>query len=382
MLIDYKKFKKINDLPKRKARVVVAMSGGVDSSVAAALMVEAGYDVIGVTMKLYNDNQNTSSSKTCCTGSDIKEAQKVAETLGIKHYVLDYQMNFKEKVIDDFIDNYRNGQTPIPCIRCNQTVKFTDLIQFTKSVNSEILVTGHYVRRTKSARRTFLYQAVDSSKDQSYFLFSTTKQQLEILRFPLGNYKKTQIRLLAKKFSLSNYNKPDSQDICFVPKGNYKDFIKENISKNNKLGKIVNKDDEVIGEHDGIYGFTVGQRRGIGLGGIKGSANQSPFYVLEINRKKNQIKVGTKKDLERFKIYLKDTHIIGQQDDFNLAVEIKFRSSQKKIKARVNLSESNDKAVVELTNPAFGVSPGQACVFYKRNELLGGGWIVAAEKKK
>ena len=380
MLLDYKKFRQINDLPRGDIRVVVAMSGGVDSSVAAALMAEAGYNVIGVTMKLYNDNQKVKSSKTCCTGSDIKEAQNVAKILGIKHYVLDYQVNFKEKVIDDFINNYQNGKTPIPCIRCNQTVKFTDLVQFTKSVKSEILVTGHYVRRSQKNNKTFLYQASDANKDQSYFLFSTTKQQLDILRFPLGNFKKTEIRKLAKRFGLANYNKPDSQDICFVPKGDYKDFIKQNISTEKTHGKIINKDNQVIGKHEGIYGFTVGQRRGIGLGGIKGNKKQNPLYVLEINRKDNKIKVGQREDLEKYKIYLKDTHIIGQSSDFKPDVDIKLRSSQKKIKAKVNLSKSNNKAVVELTNPAFGVSPGQACVFYKNNKLLGGGWIVAAEK--
>ena len=381
MLVDYEQFRLINDLPRGDIRVVVAMSGGVDSSVAAALMVEAGYDVIGVTMKLYNDNQKSiSSSKTCCTGSDIKEAQNVAKTLGIKHYVLDFQVNFKEKVIDDFINNYQDGKTPIPCIRCNQTVKFTDLVQFTKSVSSKILVTGHYVRRSQKNNKTFLYQASDTTKDQSYFLFSTTKQQLDLLRFPLGNFKKTEIRALAKKFGLSNYNKPDSQDICFVPKGDYKDFIRQNISTQKSDGKIINQDNEVIGKHDGIYRFTVGQRRGIGLGGIKGNKKQNPLYVLEIDRKENQIKVGHRQDLEKYKIYLKDTHIIGQFSDFRPDVDIKLRSSQKKIKAKVNLSKSNNKAVVELANPAFGVSPGQACVFYKNNKLLGGGWIVAAEK--
>ncbi len=228
-MINFSDFIKTNDLPCKSKRVVVAMSGGVDSSVAAALMVKAGYDVIGVTMKLYDDKRKKIKSKTCCTGADIHDAQKVAKSLGIKHYVLDYQENFKKYVINDFVKSYENGETPIPCIKCNQTVKFTDLIQFTKSVSSKILVTGHYVRRIKRGAEIFLNQAKDNEKDQSYFLFSTTKEQLEFLRFPLGDFKKLEIRKLAKNFGLENFNKPDSQDICFIPDGNYKNFVKKKI---------------------------------------------------------------------------------------------------------------------------------------------------------
>ena len=379
-MINFTDFIKTNDLPCKSERAVVAMSGGVDSSVAAALMVKAGYDVVGVTMKLYDDKKKLSNSKTCCTGADIKDAQKVAKSLGIKHYVLDYQENFRKYVINDFIRSYKNGETPIPCIKCNQTVKFTDLIQFTKSVSSKILVTGHYVRRIKKGAEIYLNQANDNEKDQSYFLFSTTKEQLEFLRFPLGDFKKLEIRKLAKNFGLENFNKPDSQDICFIPDGNYKNFVKKKSST--KKGKIINNKNEIIGEHEGIFGFTVGQRKGIGIGGIKGVQDQSPFYVLEINKITNTIKVGSRKDLERYVIYLKDIHLIRSYEKKILNVDIKFRSSQKKIQAKINIPKGSRFGTVQLFNPALGISPGQACVFYKKNELIGGGWIVSGELVK
>ncbi|MBF91262.1 MAG: tRNA 2-thiouridine(34) synthase MnmA [Rickettsiales bacterium] len=381
MNIDFTDFKEKNDLPNKAVRVVVAMSGGVDSSVAAALMVKAGFEVIGVTMKLYDDKRKKATSKTCCTGVDISDAQEVAKSLRIKHYVLDYQDTFRKEVINDFINSYENGSTPIPCIKCNQTVKFTDLIQFTKSVNSEILVTGHYVKRLNIDGDTILYQANDLDKDQSYFLFSTTKDQLKFLRFPLGHYKKTEIRKFAKYFKLNNSEKADSQDICFIPNGDYKDFLKNKLKKSqSNSGPIINSFDQVIGKHDGIYRYTIGQRKGIGVGGIKGNNKHEPLYVLEIDKKTNTIKVGSKKDLEKYKIYLNNIHLIGDIDKDQLNVDIKLRSSQKKMNAKINLSKKSSNAIVELNHPAYGVSPGQACVFYKKNKLLGGGWIVAAEK--
>ncbi|PPR40916.1 MAG: tRNA-specific 2-thiouridylase MnmA [Alphaproteobacteria bacterium MarineAlpha8_Bin1] len=380
MEINFSEFKEINNLPNKAVRVVVAMSGGVDSSVAAALMVKAGFDVVGVTMKLYDDKRKKVTSKTCCTGVDVLDAQEVAKSLGIKHYVLDYQDTFRKEVINDFINSYENGSTPIPCIKCNQTVKFTDLIQFTKSVNSEILVTGHYVKRATIDGNTILFQANDLDKDQSYFLFSTTREQLKFLRFPLGHYKKTEIRNLAKFFKLKNSEKADSQDICFVPSGDYKQFLKNKLKKPQSSGHIIDSFDQIIGKHDGIYRYTIGQRRGIGVGGIKGNENQKPLYVLEIDKKNNTIKVGSKKDLEKYKIYLNNIHLISDINKNQLNVDIKLRSSQKKMNAKINLSKESSNAVVELKYPAFGVSPGQACVFYKKDKLLGGGWIVAAEK--
>ena len=380
MKINFTEFKEINDLPNKAIRVVVAMSGGVDSSVAAALMVKAGFEVIGVTMKLYDDKRKKATSKTCCTGVDVLDAQEVAKSLGIRHYVLDYQDTFRKEVINDFINSYENGSTPIPCIKCNQTVKFTDLIQFTKSVNSKVLVTGHYVKRANIKGNTILFQANDLDKDQSYFLFSTTREQLKFLRFPLGHYKKKEIRSLAKSFKLKNSDKADSQDICFVPSGDYKKFLKNKLKNPQTSGYIINNFDQVIGKHDGIYRYTIGQRRGIGVGGIKGNDNQKPLYVLEINKKKNTIKVGSKKELEKYKIYLNNIHFISDINKNRLNVDIKLRSSQEKMNAKINLSKESSNAVVELNHPAYGVSPGQACVFYKKDKLLGGGWIVAAEK--
>jgi len=377
MKIDYKNLIKQNNLPSPGSKIVVAMSGGVDSSVTAAIFKNAGYEVIGVTMQLY-EGKNKKNSKTCCSGLDISDARSVSKKLGIKHYIINYKSRFKESVIDEFVESYLNGETPIPCIRCNQTVKFTDLINFTKSINSSILATGHYVRRIEKKNTINLFQAKDKIKDQSYFLFATTQDQLKLLRFPLGQFTKTEIRELASYFNLNVAQKPDSQDICFIPDGNYKDFIKKNSNQSN--GQIVNSKNEVLGTHEGIYGYTIGQRKGIGIGGIKGQNNHNPFYVIKIDKQKNQIVVGTKKELEKHKIYLKDIHLVCRNNTKKFNAKIKFRSSQDKISATVNILKPDNVAIVELNEPESGISPGQACVFYNRNELIGGGWIVAGEK--
>ena len=377
MKIDYKNLIKQNNLPSPGSKIVVAMSGGVDSSVTAAIFKNAGYEVIGVTMQLY-EGKNKKNSKTCCSGLDISDARSVSKKLGIKHYIINYKSRFKESVIDEFVESYLNGETPIPCIRCNQTVKFTDLINFTKSINSSILATGHYVRRIEKKNTINLFQAKDKIKDQSYFLFATTQDQLKLLRIPLGQFTKTEIRELASYFNLNVAQKPDSQDICFIPDGNYKDFIKKNSNQSN--GQIVNSKNEVLGTHEGIYGYTIGQRKGIGIGGIKGQNNHNPFYVIKIDKQKNQIVVGTKKELEKHKIYLKDIHLVCRNNTKKFNAKIKFRSSQDKISATVNILKPDNVAIVELNEPESGISPGQACVFYNRNELIGGGWIVAGEK--
>ena len=379
--IDFEKFRQINNLPKPGEKVVVAMSGGVDSSVVAILLKKAGYNVIGVTMQLHQ-NKSSKKTKTCCSGVDISDARKVSKKYNFKHYIIDYQKEFKKSVIDQFVNSYANGETPIPCIRCNQSVKFTDLLSFTKSIGSKYLATGHYVRRISNGNKNTIFQAVDNLKDQSYFLFTTTHSQLELLRFPLGEYKKEQVRKFAKLFELNNANKPDSQDICFIPDGDYRKFVRShNHPTFFSKGDIVDINNNVIGKHEGIINYTIGQRKGIGIGGIKGGDSQKPLYVIEINKKENKIIVGSKEYLKQYKIYLKDINLISAGMDSSFEALIKIRSGQKKINGLVKILEKSNEGVVELFNPEPGISPGQACVFYKNNQMIGGGWITAAEKK-
>ena len=374
-------FIKNNNLPKIGEKVVVAMSGGVDSSVTAALLKQIGYEVIGVTMKLY-EASSKKSPKTCCSGIDIADARKVAKKLGIKHYIIDYKEKFKESVIDRFVDSYIEGQTPIPCILCNQTVKFTDLIQFTRSLKCSILATGHYVKRIENGVDINLYQADDELKDQSYFLFATTQKQLKFLRFPLGSFSKSYIRALAENYGLINAFKPDSQDICFIPDGNYRDFVKNKTSHSSIAGNIESYDGRIIGKHNGIIDYTIGQRKGIGIGGIKGNKDSAPMYVVDIDKKNNKIVVGPKNRLMRYFIYLKDLNFFtknileGQFDAF-----IKIRSGKRLISGKIRVDKNNNtKGVVKLNEPEFGVAPGQACVFYDNfKKMIGGGWITSSK---
>ena len=377
------KFKRINNLPKKGEKIVVAMSGGVDSSVTAAILNYAGYEVIGVSMKLYEASK-VSSPKTCCSGLDIRDAREVAKKLGIKHFIVDYKSRFRQSVIDDFIESYNKGHTPIPCIKCNQTVKFKDMLDFTKSIGCSYLATGHYVKRIEKNGIVNLYQANDKFKDQSYFLFATTQNQLKTLRFPLGYFAKKEIRNLANFFRLDVADKPDSQDICFIPDGNYRDFLKKNSKSSFKQGIIETVDGIKLGFHEGLANYTIGQRKGIGIGGIKGQEEHKPFYVVDINLENNKVIVGPKDKLKKYLIYLKDLNFCsGNSPKNSFKATIKIRSGMSLVDAKVSISNTKDNiGIVELDKPEYGVAPGQACVFYNRQKkMIGGGWISASEKK-
>ena len=352
--------------------VVVAMSGGVDSSTVAGMMKNEGYNVIGITLKLYDDAKKNSKSRQCCAGQDILDAKRVADKLKIKHKILYYQNKFKTSVVDNFIDSYLNGETPIPCIQCNQTVKFKDLFQEAKDLNADALITGHYVKSITKNNITNMYRANDENRDQSYFLFSTTREQLNFLRFPLGSLDKSETRAIARKLDLSVADKPDSQDICFVPNGDYASVIEKFRPNSHIKGNIKKTDGTVIGVHDGIINFTIGQRKGIKV------ADKEPLYVLEINAKKNEIIVGPKIKLAKRKIKLKELNLLNEnKKEFEEELFVKVRSTGKLIKAKVELN--NSFANVDLLEDEYGISPGQACVFYSKNKegykLLGGGWI-------
>ena len=352
--------------------VVVAMSGGVDSSTVAAMMKTEGYNVIGITLKLYNDSKETTKSKQCCAGQDIMDAKRVADKLKIEHKILYYQKKFKEGVIDNFIDSYLNGETPIPCVQCNQTVKFTDLFQEAKNLNADALVTGHYVKSVTSDDSTEMYRGTDINRDQSYFLFNTTKEQLDFLRFPLGNLLKDETRNIARKLDLNVAEKPDSQDICFVPSGDYASVIEKFRPNSFSKGNIRNIEGQVIGVHDGIINYTIGQRKGIKI------SDKNPLYVVKIIADKNEIIVGSKDHLIKTKINLKDLNIItNDKSDFEKELFVKVRSTGKLIKAKIKINDTSAK--VDLLEEEQGIAPGQACVFYSKNDqgykVLGGGWI-------
>ncbi len=357
--------------PKKETKVVVAMSGGVDSSVVAALMKQEGYDVIGITLKLYDDAKQSKEGRQCCAGQDIMDAKRVAEKININHEILYYQKKFKSEVIDSFIDSYTAGETPIPCVQCNQTVKFRDLFKYAKDLNADALITGHYVTRIQNNGHANMYRAKDHNRDQSYFLFSTTQEQLNFLRFPLGEIDKSETRLIAEKLNLNVAHKPDSQDICFVPNGDYSSVIKKFRPESFKKGKIIDISGQQIGEHDGIINYTIGQRKG-----IKISSNK-PLYVVNINANDNTVIVGNKDNLEIKKIKLRELNILATKKEFQEIVNIKVRSTGRLLKAKINLRDNF--ADVEILDKETGISPGQACVFYSKDEVgdkvLGGGWI-------
>ena len=352
--------------------IVVAMSGGVDSSTVAAMMKSEGYQVIGITLKLYDDSKQISQSKQCCAGQDIMDAKRVADKLNIEHRILYYQNKFKEGVINNFVDSYLKGETPIPCVQCNKTVKFKDLLDEAKRLKADALVTGHYVKSVTEKNNTEMYRGIDLNRDQSYFLFNTTKDQLNFLRFPLGGLLKNETRNIARRLDLNVADKPDSQDICFVPNGDYVSVIEKLRPNSFKKGNIKNMKGEVIGVHNGIINYTIGQRKGIGV------SDKIPLYVVNINANKNEITVGSKENLVKTQISLKDINIItNNKDDFKKKLFVKVRSTGRLIKAKIDLK--NTSAKVNLLEEEYGIAPGQACVFYSKNnqgyKVLGGGWI-------
>ena len=373
------KSKKVNSLgfakPPKDTKIVVAMSGGVDSSTVAGLMKKEGYNVVGITLKLYDDTKQSKTSKQCCAGQDILDAKRVAQKLNINHEILYYQKKFKKEVIDSFIDSYLSGETPIPCVQCNQTVKFRDLFLYSKEIKADALVTGHYVNRIQTNGNAEMYRAKDTVRDQSYFLFTTTQEQLNFLRFPLGKIEKTETRKIASELQLNVADKADSQDICFVPNGDYASVIRKFKPQSFLKGDILDIKGNVIGKHEGIINFTIGQRKGIKI------AYKEPLYVVDISAEKNQVIVGTKEFLTIKKIYLKDINFLGDIKSNKENLFIKVRSTGKLIKAQINLKKNG--AEVNLEETETGISPGQACVFYTKNnfgdKVLGGGWIIKSD---
>jgi tRNA-specific 2-thiouridylase len=356
-----------------RPRIVAAMSGGVDSSVTAALLKRAGYDVVGVTLQLYSGSA-AKRKGACCAGQDIHDARRVAETLGIAHYVLDYEERFRSRVIADFADTYARGETPIPCVRCNERVKFADLMDTARELGAEALATGHYVRRVDGPHGPELHRAADVSRDQSYFLFATTKEQLSYLRFPLGDLGKRDVRALAAELGLAVADKPDSQDICFVPDGKYANVVNRLRPDATRPGDIVDDHGRVIGRHDGVIHFTIGQRKGLGLSG-----NEKPLFVLRIDAADARVVVGPREVLSTREIALRDVNWLGG-DRTEIECAVKVRSMRPPVAARIRHGD-NRTAQVELLSPEEAIAPGQACVFYERDgtRVLGGGWIARAE---
>lgn len=366
--------------PPRETRVVVAMSGGVDSSVVAGLMARAGYDVVGITLQLYDHGEAVHRKGACCAGQDIHDARRVASALGIPHYVLDYEERFREKVMDPFAQSYANGETPVPCIACNQTVKFEDLMTVARELDADVLATGHYVQTRLIDGRRAMFRPVDGDRDQSYFLFATTPEQLDFLRFPLGGMSKPEVREIAREMGLEIADKHDSQDICFVPQGRYADVIRRMHPEAVREGDIVHLDGRVLGRHKGIVNFTVGQRRGLGI------AAGEPLYVIRIDAPNNQVIVGPYDALKTYTVRLRDVNWLGAgrleavAAGNGLAIEAKVRSTRAPQQAVLNARDG--EVFATLIAGEHGISPGQACVFYADDsaaaEVLGGGFIAEA----
>ncbi len=356
----------------KNTRVVVAMSGGVDSSVAAALLHEQGYQVIGLTLQLYDHGEALQKKGACCAGQDIHDAKRVAESMGFEHYVLNYQSRFQDNVIEDFVDSYLKGETPIPCVRCNQNVKFKDLLDTARDLGADCMATGHYIQRVMGENGAELHRAFDASKDQSYFLFTTTPEQLDFLRFPLGGWSKDMTRQHAERLGLIVAEKPDSMDICFVPGGSYAKVVEKFRPGALSNGDIVHIDGRVLGQHEGIINYTIGQRRGIGIGGGH-TENNSPLFVVGLHPGKNQVVVGPYEALARDTVHIKECNWLASIPENGMEVEVKLRSAQAPLPAML----FKDRVI--LKQPTFGVAAGQACVCYVGHRVIGGGWITGSE---
>ena len=377
-MISIERIRAIMDLPGEpgRTRVVAAMSGGVDSAVAAALARQAGYDVVGITLQLYASGSPARRKGACCAGQDIEDARQAAARIGIPHYVLDYTERFRASVMEDFAASYARGETPVPCIQCNQTVKFHDLLGAAKDLGAAALVTGHYIQRLAGVSGPELHRAVDASRDQSYFLFATTRAQLDFIRFPLGGFPKSETRAMAAAFGLGLAEKPDSQDICFVPDGRYGDIVQKLRPGAIEPGDIVDLSGRVLGRHEGVIHFTVGQRKGLGI------AHSEPLFVVRIDAARHQVIVGPRTALGTRRIVLRDLNWLDANTPGSepRAVLARVRSTRQPVRAEVR--QSNGVAEVELLDPEEGVAPGQACVLYdavEEGRMLGGGFIVRGE---
>lgn len=364
--------------PPAETRVVAAMSGGVDSSVVAAALAAQGYEVIGITLQLYDHGAAIEKKGACCAGQDIHDARNVADQIGIPHYVLDYETRFKQQVMEDFADTYLSGATPIPCIRCNQTVKFSDLLRTAKDLGADCLATGHYIRRLDDGRGPQLHRAFDSTRDQSYFLFATTEEQLDFVRFPLGDLPKTQVRELAEHFDLPVAAKPDSQDICFVPEGSYAKVVEKLRPGSGRGGEIVHLDGRVLGEHEGVIHYTIGQRRGLGV------ATGEPLFVVKIDAANRRVIVGPRDALLTAGLTMEELNWLGDGSLEQACAEgetvlVRVRSTREPVPGRLGFQ--NDAPAVWFDSPEEGVARGQASVLYDASgstRILGGGFIASA----